>query len=60
MPYTVAQDNDAATWSAYDVRYWPTLVLIDKRGHLRYRRIGEGRYTEIETAIQTLLAEAAP
>ena len=60
VPYAVAQDNDAATWSAYDVRYWPTLVLIDKRGHLRYRHIGEGRYTEVETAIQTLLAEAAP
>jgi len=56
----VAQDNDGATWSAYDVRYWPTLVLIDKQANLRYRHIGEGRYTEIETAIQTLLAEAAP
>jgi hypothetical protein len=60
IPYTVAQDNDGATWRAYKNRYWPTLYLIDKRGHLRYVHIGEGRYQETEAAIQALLAEAYP
>jgi cytochrome oxidase Cu insertion factor (SCO1/SenC/PrrC family) len=60
VPYAVAQDNDGETWSAYNVRYWPTLYLIDKQGNIRYRHIGEGRYDEIEAAIRTLLAEAAP
>jgi len=60
VPYAVAQDNDAATWSAYRVKYWPTLVLIDKQGRIRYQHIGEGRYAETEAAIQTLLAEANP
>ena len=57
VPYAVAQDNDGATWSAYHTRYWPTLFLIDKRGHLRYSHIGEGAYTETERAIQALLQE---
>jgi hypothetical protein len=59
VPYPVAQDNEGATWSAYQVRYWPTLFLIDKQGNLRYRHIGEGRYDEIEAEIRMLLAEPA-
>jgi thiol-disulfide isomerase/thioredoxin len=60
IPYPVAQDNDRATWSAYQTRFWPTLFLIDKRGHIRYTHIGEGRYLETESAIQALLAENYP
>jgi thiol-disulfide isomerase/thioredoxin len=55
--YAVAQDNDGATWQAYKNHYWPTLYLIDKKGHIRYVHIGEGGYQETETAIQALLAE---
>jgi hypothetical protein len=57
VPYAVAQDNDGATWRAYRARYWPTLFLIDKRGHLRYTHIGEGAYAETEQVIQDLLKE---
>jgi thiol-disulfide isomerase/thioredoxin len=57
VPYSVAQDNDGATWDAYRTRYWPTLFLIDKQGHLRYTHIGEGAYQETERAIQDLLKE---
>ena len=57
VPYPVAIDNDRQTWSAYKNRYWPTLYLIDKQGHIRYIHIGEGAYEETELAIQTLLAE---
>jgi thiol-disulfide isomerase/thioredoxin len=57
VPYAVAQDNDGGTWQAYGSRYWPSLFLIDKRGHLRYTHIGEGAYGETEQAIQDLLKE---
>ncbi len=60
VPYPVAQDNDGKTWRAYDNHYWPSLYLIDKNGHIRYRHIGEGAYQEIETAIKDLLAETYP
>lgn len=59
IPYPVAQDNDGATWRSYHNRYWPTLYLIDKQGHIRYRHIGEGRYNETEAVIRALLAEPA-
>jgi len=60
VPYPVAEDNDRASWGAYNNRYWPTLYLIDKRGHIRYTHIGEGAYAETEAAIQALLAEDYP
>ena len=57
VPYSVALDNDARTWRAYTNRYWPTLYLIDKRGHIRYIHIGEGAYQQTEEVIRALLAE---
>ncbi len=57
LTYPIAQDNDRATWGAYNQRYWPTVILIDKAGNIRYRHIGEGRYDRTESVIQTLLAE---
>lgn len=57
VPYPVIQDNGRETWAAYTNRYWPTLYLIDKQGHIRYRHIGEGGYAQMEQNIQALLAE---
>ena len=57
IAYPVAQDNEGKTWRAYKNRYWPTLYLIDKNGHIRYKHIGEGAYQETERAIQALLSE---
>lgn len=58
LPYPVAQDNDYATWEAYQNRYWPAHYLIDVEGRIRYIHFGEGQYEETEKAIQTLLQEA--
>lgn len=57
IPYPVTEDNNGTTWTAYGTRYWPSLYLIDKKGHIRYTHFGEGRYGETEAAIQALLAE---
>lgn len=58
ITYPVAQDNDYATWRAYDNHYWPAKYLIDKDGNVRYFHFGEGEYEETEIAIQELLKEA--
>ena len=41
ISYPNAQDNDRRTWDAYGIRYWPSFVLIDKRGTIRYTGYGE-------------------
>ena len=58
IQYPVAQDNNYATWQAYNNHYWPAEYLIGPGGRLRYTHFGEGHYDVTEMAIQTLLAEA--
>ena len=58
LRYPVAQDNEFATWNAYDNQFWPAKYLIDARGRVRYTHFGEGDYEETEAAIRALLAEA--
>ena len=57
-------DNDFAYWRALNNRYWPTFYLVDKKGMIRYRFIGEthsntSKALEIELAINKLLEEPA-
>lgn len=58
LEYPVVQDNDFATWRAYDNHYWPAKYLIDKNGNIRYHHFGEGAYDATERAIQSLLFES--
>ena len=55
--YPVVQDNNSAIWNRFGVRAWPTALLVDKKGVVRYRHIGEGAYDEIDAMIRRLLAE---
>lgn len=55
--YPVIQDNNAAIWRLFGVWAWPTMVLVDKQGILRYQHIGEGNYEETESVIRRLLAD---
>ena len=56
--WPVAQDNDFATWDAYNNRYWPAKYLIDRDGLVRYTHFGEGHYAETEAHIRELLTAA--
>lgn len=55
--YPVVQDNDFAIWNRFGVRAWPTLVLVDRAGVVRYRHIGEGDYDVTAATLRRLLAE---
>ncbi len=57
LAWPVAQDNDFATWRAFNNRFWPAKYLLDKDGVIRYRHFGEGDYIETEEWIRDLLEE---
>lgn len=57
IEYPVLTDYGSKNWEAYGVNAWPTIVIIDKQGRIRYRHIGEGAYDTQERVIETLLAE---
>lgn len=58
IKYPVLTDNNFSIWSKYDVHAWPTIFLIDKKGEIRYKKIGEGKYDKTESMIQELLKES--
>ncbi|MCH5372797.1 MAG: redoxin domain-containing protein [Planctomycetes bacterium] len=62
LEHPVMIDSDFAYWNALGNRAWPTFYLIDKRGRLRDRFLGETHAGEpqalrIERAVEALLAE---
>ena len=58
ITYPVAQDNEYATWQAYNNEYWPADYLIDATGHISSVHFGEGDYLQTEAEIRSLLAQA--
>jgi cytochrome c biogenesis protein CcdA/thiol-disulfide isomerase/thioredoxin len=56
--YPVVQDNNYATWNAYNNEYWPAEYLIDGQGRIRLTDFGEGGYAAKERAIRSLLAQS--
>jgi thiol-disulfide isomerase/thioredoxin len=57
IEYPVVTDYDNKTWNAYGVNAWPTIVIVDKSGLVRYIHVGEGEYATQEDVITKLLAE---
>lgn len=57
VTFPVAFDPAYATWGAYRNHYWPAFYFVDRRGHVRFARYGEGEYDRTERVIQQLLAE---
>ena len=54
------QDNDYATWNAYENNYWPAEYLVDATGTVRHVDFGEGEYGQTESFIRQLLVAAHP
>ena len=59
IKYPVATDNEFYNWYNYDVHAWPTIFIIDKKGNIRYQKVGEGSYKKTEDTIKQLLEEPA-
>jgi cytochrome c biogenesis protein CcdA/thiol-disulfide isomerase/thioredoxin len=57
LGYPIAQDNEFATWNAFNNHYWPAKYLIDAQGIIRYTHFGEGEDEATDLAIRSLLAE---
>ncbi|MEM9171095.1 MAG: redoxin family protein [Pseudomonadota bacterium] len=63
LTHPIMIDNDFHYWRAMNNRYWPTYYLIDAKGRIRQRYIGEthagdAQAKRIEADIRALLIEA--
>lgn len=55
--HPVALDSDNKIWDEYQIRAWPTLVLIDPEGYLTAYFPGEGNAESLDAMIRLLLDE---
>ncbi|WP_432495482.1 redoxin domain-containing protein [Kineococcus auxinigenes] len=58
VAHPVLDDADRETWSAYAVRAWPTLVVVDPDGYVAASVSGEGRGAQVAAVVEGLLAAA--
>ncbi len=59
LPFKVAIDNTGAVAQAWgDVRLTPTTYLVNKRGEIVKRYVGEPDFAELHRLIEELLAQA--
>ncbi len=65
IKYPVLLDADGANWKRWGQQYWPAVYLIDRRGRVRYRWIGELEYAgagggaKLADRVEALLRERA-
>jgi len=63
LTFPILVDSNEKNWDAFGIRYWPTTILIDKKGQIRGGWEGElnfnnsGLYHEVETQIEELRQE---
>jgi thiol-disulfide isomerase/thioredoxin len=60
IQFPVGQDNEYATWKAYQNWAWPAFYLVDQKGHIALMRYGEGEYDKIENKLRDLLGITPP
>lgn len=59
LPFSVAIDNTGAVAKAWgDVQLTPTTYLVNKRGEIVKRYVGEPNFAELHQLIEKLLAES--
>jgi peroxiredoxin len=60
LPFKVAIDNTGAVAQAWgDVKVTPTTYIVNKRGEIVKRYVGEPNFAELHQLIEKLLAESA-
>ncbi|MBS1515376.1 MAG: redoxin domain-containing protein [Bacteroidetes bacterium] len=57
IKYPVLVDNEFTIWDKFNVDAWPTIIILDKQGNVRYTKVGEGSYDKTEAKIKELIAE---
>lgn len=58
--FPIAHDADWVLWQQYGIDAWPTVVLIDGRGRVRQRIVGDAPVRELDAQVARLREEETP
>jgi hypothetical protein len=54
IKFPVVQDNNFDIWQRYGIKAWPTIVLVDKKGHNPLQPYWRGRVQQNRVDDQTI------
>jgi thiol-disulfide isomerase/thioredoxin len=55
LPWPIAIDNEHRIWDVYDVSAWPTQLIFDRAGHLKYTIVGDSQDRQVAAAVRSLI-----
>jgi thiol-disulfide isomerase/thioredoxin len=55
LPWPIAIDNEHRIWDAYDVSAWPTQLIFDRAGQLKYTIVGDSQDRQVAAAVRSLI-----
>jgi thiol-disulfide isomerase/thioredoxin len=55
LPWPIAVDNDHRIWDAYGVSAWPTQLIFDRTGRLRFTIVGDGQDRQVAASVGSLI-----
>jgi thiol-disulfide isomerase/thioredoxin len=55
LPWPIAVDNDHRIWDAYNVSAWPTQLIFDRTGRLRFSVVGDGQDRLVAASVRSLI-----
>lgn len=56
--WPILMDNQQIQWTAWAVKAWPTLFIVDRSGFIRLTHAGDHGYASAESALRILLRNA--
>jgi thiol-disulfide isomerase/thioredoxin len=55
LPWPIAIDNEHRIWDAYGVSAWPTQLVFDRAGELKYTIVGDSQDHQVPVAVRSLI-----
>jgi thiol-disulfide isomerase/thioredoxin len=55
LPWPIAVDNEHRIWDAYNVSAWPTQLIFDRAGQLKYTVVGDSQDRQVAAAVRSLV-----
>jgi DNA-binding beta-propeller fold protein YncE len=56
VEHPVINDSDFAVWKSFDIRAWPSLVLIDPEGYVVWGHSGEVTFEQLDNLLKPAVA----
>jgi thiol-disulfide isomerase/thioredoxin len=55
LPWPIAIDNEHRIWDAYEISAWPTQLIFDRAGKLKYTIVGDSQDRQVAAVVRSLV-----